>query len=129
MTLMKRQDDIWISSILIPCDIWQTNKQHESNLHLQVTSISVAFKLSICWTKASGGDNLMRTKTRSSRMNVATDQTIILWRKFMPFGEIWNLNNLWSFIKVYVVFVPNLCGEKYVRRKSLWRKNDKYEVC
>ena len=75
---MKRQDDIWISSILIPCDIWQTNKQHESNLHLQVTSISVAFKLSICWTKASGGDNLMRTKTRSSRMNVATDQTIIL---------------------------------------------------
>ena len=78
MTLMKRQDDIWISSILIPCDIWQTNKQHESNLHLQVTSISVAFKLSICWTKASGGDNLMRTKTRSSRMNVATDQTIII---------------------------------------------------
>ena len=78
LTLMKRLDDIWISSILIPCDIWQTNKQHESNLHLQVTSISVAFKLSICWTKASGGDNLMRTKTRSSRMNVATDQTIIL---------------------------------------------------
>ena len=42
------------------------------------------------------------------RMNVATDQTIILWRKIMPFGEIWNLNILWSFIKVYAVFVPNL---------------------
>ena len=40
-----------------------------------------------------------------------------------------NLNNLWSFIEVYAAFVPNLCGEKFVPRKSVWRKNDKYEVC
>ena len=33
-----------------------------------------------------------------------------------------NLNNLWSFIEVYAVLVPNLCGEKSVRRKSVWRK-------
>ena len=33
-----------------------------------------------------------------------------------------NLNNLWSFIKVYAVFVPNLCREKSVRRKHVWRK-------
>ena len=42
--------------------------------------------------------------------------------------SIKNLSNLWSFIKVYVVFVPNLCGEKSVWRKSVSRKNDKYEV-
>ena len=40
-----------------------------------------------------------------------------------------NLNNLWSFIIIYAVFVLNLCGEKSVWRKTLWRKNDKYEVC
>ena len=34
-----------------------------------------------------------------------------------------NLNNLWSFIEIYAVFVLNLCGEK-----SVWGKNDKYEV-
>ena len=43
--------------------------------------------------------------------------------------SIKNSNNLWSFIKVYAVFVPNLCGEKSAWRKSVWRKNDKYEVC
>ena len=101
---MKRQDDIWISSILIPCDIWQTNKQHESNLHLQVTSISVAFKLSICWTKASGGDNLMRTKTRSSRMNVATDQTIILGLQiFLDHRSLSSINQ-----KILMTSPPNL---------------------
>ena len=41
--------------------------------------------------------------------------------------SIQNLNNLWSFIKVYAVFVPNLCGGKSVQRKFVWRKNDKYE--
>ena len=49
-----------------------------------------------------------------------------IWKKFGL--SIKNLNNLWSFIKVYAVFVPNLCGEKSARRKSVWRKNDKYEV-
>ena len=39
-----------------------------------------------------------------------------------------NLNNLWSFIEIYAVFVLYLYGEKSVWRKSLWRKNDKYEV-
>ena len=34
-----------------------------------------------------------------------------------------NLNNLWSFIEIYAVFVLNLCGEK-----SLFRRNVKYEV-
>ena len=43
--------------------------------------------------------------------------------------SIQNLNNLWIFIEVYDVVVPNLCGEKSVQRKSVWRKNDKYEVC
>ena len=42
--------------------------------------------------------------------------------------SIQNLNNLWSFIEVYAVFVPNLCGEKSVRRKYVWRKKDKCEV-
>ena len=43
--------------------------------------------------------------------------------------SIKNLNNLWSFIKVYAVFVPNLCREKSAQKKSMWRKNDKYGVC
>ena len=43
--------------------------------------------------------------------------------------SIQNLNNLWSLIEVYAVFVPNLCGEISVRRKYVWRKNDKCEVC
>ena len=43
--------------------------------------------------------------------------------------SILNLNNLWSFIEVKAFFVPNLCGEKSLRRKSVWRKSDKYEVC
>ena len=55
------------------------------------------------------------------------------WRKICHgekfFISVKNLNNLWSFIEIYPVFVLNLCGEKSVRRKSLWRKNDKYEVC
>ena len=54
------------------------------------------------------------------------------WRKKCHveiFGlSIKNLNNLWSFIKVYAIFVPNLCGEKSAWRKSACRKNDKYEV-
>ena len=58
---------------------------------------------------------------------------IIFVEKKLSCGEIWsfflkNLNNLWSIIKVYAVFVPNLCGEKSAWRKSVWRKNDKYEV-
>ena len=57
---------------------------------------------------------------------------IYLWRKNCHVEKfqlsIQNLNNLWSFIEVYATFVPNLCGEKSVRRKSVWRKNDKYEV-
>ena len=43
--------------------------------------------------------------------------------------SILDLNNLWSFIEIYAVFVLNLCEEKSVWRKSVWRKNDKYEVC
>ena len=39
-----------------------------------------------------------------------------------------NLNNLLSFIKIYAVFVLNLRGEKSMWRKSVRRKNDKYEV-
>ena len=34
------------------------------------------------------------------------------------------MNNLWSFIEIYAVFVLNLYGEK-----AVWRQNDKYEVC
>ena len=50
------------------------------------------------------------------------------WRKICHVEKfqisVKNLNNLWSFIEIYAVFVLNLCGEK-----SVWRKNDKYEVC
>ena len=57
---------------------------------------------------------------------------LYLWKKNCNVEKfqlsIQNLNNLWSFIEVYAVFVPNLCGEKSVRRKSVWRKNDK-NVC
>ena len=38
------------------------------------------------------------------------------WREKCPVEKfqlsIQNLNNLWSFIEVYAVFVPNLCEEK-----------------
>ena len=58
---------------------------------------------------------------------------LYLWRKICHVEKfqisVKNLNNLWSFIEIYAVFVLNLCGEKSVWRKSLWRKNDKYEVC
>ena len=57
---------------------------------------------------------------------------LYLWRKICHVEKfqisVKNLNNLWSFIEIYAVFVLNLCGEKSVWRKSLWRKNDKYEV-
>ena len=36
--------------------------------------------------------------------------------------SILNLNNLWSFIEIYAVFVLNLCEEKFAWRKSLWKK-------
>ena len=53
---------------------------------------------------------------------------LYLWRKICHVEKfqisVKNLNNLWSFIEIYAVFVLNLCGEK-----SVWRKNDKYEVC
>ena len=42
--------------------------------------------------------------------------------KFQISGK--NLNNLWSLIEIYAVFVLNLCG-----KKSVLRKNYKYEVC
>ena len=55
------------------------------------------------------------------------------WRKICHVEKfqisVKNLNNLWSFIEIYAVFVLNLCGEKSVWAKSVWRKNDKYEVC
>ena len=50
------------------------------------------------------------------------------WRKICHVGKfqnsVTNLNNLWSFIEIYAIFVLNLRGEK-----SVWRINDKYEVC
>ena len=55
---------------------------------------------------------------------------IIFVEKNLSCGEIsdfckeFELNNLWSFIEIYAVLVLNLRGEK-----SVWRKNDKYEVC
>ena len=57
---------------------------------------------------------------------------LYLWRKICHVEKfqisVKNLNNLWSFTKIYAVFALNLCGEKSVWRKYLWRKNDKYEV-
>jgi len=42
-----------------------------------------------------------------------------------------------SFVKIYqlcreirfVVIYALLCGEKFIQKISMWRKNDKYEVC
>ena len=48
----------------------------------------------------------------------------VMWRNFRFLFE-----QFMAFIQIYAVFVLNLCGEKSVWRKSLWRKNDKYEVC
>ena len=49
------------------------------------------------------------------------------WRKICHVEKcqiyVKNLNNLWSFIEIYAVFVLNLCGEKSVWKKSVWRKN------
>ena len=57
---------------------------------------------------------------------------LYLWRKICHVEKfqipVKNLSNLWSFIEIYAVFDLNLYGEKSVWRKSLWRKNDKYEV-
>ena len=57
---------------------------------------------------------------------------LYLWRKFCHVEKfqisVKNLNNLWRFIEIYAVFVLNMCEEKSVWRKSLWRKNDKNEV-
>ena len=50
------------------------------------------------------------------RMNVATDQTIILWRKTMPFGEIW------SFYKEFVQFMEFYQSLCHFCSKSMWRK-------
>ena len=48
--------------------------------------------------------------------------------KNLSFGEISDFckefEQFMEFIETYAVFVLNLCGEK-----SVWRKNDKYEVC
>ena len=50
------------------------------------------------------------------------------WRKICNVEKfqisVKNLNNLWSVIEINAVFVLNLCG-----KKSVWRKNDNYEVC
>ena len=51
---------------------------------------------------------------------------LYLWRKFCHVENfqisVKNLNNLWSFIEIYGVFVLNLRGQKSVWRKSLWNK-------
>ena len=58
---------------------------------------------------------------------------LYLWRKFCHVEKfqisVKNLNDLWRFNEIHAVFGLNLNGEKSVWRKSLWRKNDKYEVC
>ena len=46
------------------------------------------------------------------------------WRKICHMEKfqisVMNLNNLWSFIEIFAVFVLNLCGEKSVEKK--WQK-------
>ena len=69
----------------------------------------------------------------SSRAHICHEyHELYPWRKncyVEKFGlSIKNLNNLWSFIKVYAVFVQNLCVEKFAWTKSVWRKNYKYKV-
>ena len=49
-----------------------------------------------------------------------------MWRKICHVEKfqisVKNLNNLWSFIEIYAVFVQNLCGEKITNnmRSLLW---------
>ena len=64
---------------------------------------------------------LIQTSYLSQISQIISVEKICLVEKF----QISAKNNLLSFIKIYAVFVLNLCGEK-----SGWRKNDnKYEVC
>ena len=59
--------------------------------------------------------------------NYICGEKTVMWRNFSFLYRIWTIYGF--FIEVYAVFVLNLCGEKSVRRKSVWRKKDKYEVC
>ena len=67
-----------------------------------------------------GWMGLVRTfATGCTQVNKANLKEIAMKRfKKLMIVQIYHfMNNLWSFIEVYVVFVPNLCGEKSVRRK------------
>ena len=50
-----------------------------------------------------------------------------LWRKFCPVEKfqisVKNLNNVWHFIKIYAVFVLNLCGENICGEKMTNRRS------
>ena len=67
------------------------------------------------------------------RAHLSLISQIIFVEKKLSCGEIsafyTEFDQFMEFYEVYAVFVPNLCGEKSVRRKSVWIKNDKYEVC
>ena len=85
--------------------------------------------LCFCGKKCSGFSLLSASQTSY----LSQISQIISVERNLSCGEISDFckefNNLWSFIEIYAVFVLNLCGEKSAWRKSVWRKNDKYEVC
>ena len=49
----------------------------------------------------------------------------IFLRKKISFVKIYALCREIHFVAIYAL----LCGEKFIQKFSLWRKNDKYEVC
>ena len=101
-----------------------------SAVHWLRTNFNITFCKDIfphhqkCWNMSG----LVQPLPPQTRAHICHEyHKLYSWRKHChveKFGfSIKNLNNLWSFIKVYAVFVPNLCWEK-----SMWWKNDKYEV-
>ena len=63
--------------------------------------------------------------------HVCDVENVAIYAKFMLFS--WKKisfvkNELCREIR-FVVIYALLCGEKFVQKFSMWRKNDKYEVC
>ena len=63
--------------------------------------------------------------------HVCDVENVAIYAKFMLFS--WKI----SFVKIYalcreirfVVIYALLCGEKFIQKFCMWRKNDKYQVC
>ena len=52
-------------------------------------------------------------------------QNLCYFLEKISFVKIYSLCREIHFVAIYAL----LCGEKFIQKFSLWRKNDKYEVC